>query len=236
MNYPEIANSIKNDLLKYAEPERKISSYKNHPTIMTVLGLRVPNQRIVIEAWLKKLAGLTPSQWIDLAQELINMQILECQQVAFEFLWKNKKALHELTLMQILELGKTLDNWVSVDMFCLSITGYCWRIGILNDSDIEKWAINENRWIRRCALVSTVPLNLRSRAGTGDSYRTLKICRMLINDHDDMVVKAMSWALRELSKSDKKIVELFIEEHNKDLHGRIKREVTTKLITGKKNV
>jgi 3-methyladenine DNA glycosylase AlkD len=231
----ELAKSILKDLERYADQERIKKIAIDHPTSMKVLGLKVPEQRRVIEEWRKKLSQFAEVQWIDLALALVSLDILECQQVAFEFMWKNKKALQKLTSEQILLLGKTLDNWVSVDVYCLSITGYCWRTGKLQDETIVQWAKNENRWIRRTALVSTVPLNLRSRGGTGDVVRTLLLCRLLVSDYDDMIVKAMSWALRELSKSDKQAVIRFMEENNSQLHPRVKREVQTKLTTGKKN-
>lgn len=50
-----------------------------------------------------------------------------------------------------------------------------------------------------------------------------------------MIVKALSWALRELSKHDKKAVGKFMQEHNENLAGRVRREVYTKLKTGRKN-
>ena len=43
-----------------------------------------------------------------------------------------------------------------------------------------------------------MPLNLRAAGGTGDAERTLAVCAQLAADRDDMVVKALSWALREL--------------------------------------
>ncbi|MFY9152067.1 MAG: DNA alkylation repair protein [Prolixibacteraceae bacterium] len=235
MTIPEIVEAIILDLTKYADPERKKMMAGNHPTSMETIGLKVPNQRKVIEQWRKILAPFTEQEWIQLAIVLVDTTILECQQVAFEFIWKNKKALQVITPEQIFALGKTLDNWVSVDMYCLCITGYCWRTGILTDSVIENWAKSENRWIRRTALVSTVPLNLRSRGGKGDVEHTLRICKMLVTDYDDMIVKAMSWALRELSKSDKQAVEEFLDQNYAKLHFRVKREVETKLRTGKKN-
>ncbi len=235
MTTSELVGAIRTDLAKFSSPERKAKIATDHPTAMQVLGLKVPDQRKVIEEWRKKLSGFSTEEWIQLAVDLTDTQILECQLVAFGFLWKNKKALQELTLEQLSALGKNLDNWVSVDVFCLCIAGNCWRTGILDDSVVEGWAKSKNRWIRRSALVSTVPLNLRARGGKGDVERTLKICRLLVNDPDDMVVKAMSWALRELSKSDKQAVVGFLEEFQDDLHTRVKREVTTKLRTGKKN-
>jgi 3-methyladenine DNA glycosylase AlkD len=54
-----------------------------------------------------------------------------------------------------------------------------------------------------------------------------------VNDRDDMVVKAMSWALRELTKSDRAAVERFLASH--DVAARVRREVMNKLKTGLKN-
>ena len=45
------------------------------------------------------------------------------------------------------------------------------------------------------ALVATTGLNVRNRGGYGDPQRTLMIATLLVDDHDDMVEKAMSWAL-----------------------------------------
>ena len=47
-----------------------------------------------------------------------------------------------------------------------------------------------------------------------------------------MVVKALSWALRELVVRDPGAVRTFLDEH--DLAARVRREVTNKLQTGLK--
>lgn len=83
--------------------------------------------------------------------------------------------------------------------------------------------------------MSTVPLNNRARGGQGDVERTLGVCRQLTVDRDDMVVKAMSWALRELSKRDQRAVKSFLRQHSDELAPRVRREVTNKLETGLKN-
>jgi 3-methyladenine DNA glycosylase AlkD len=61
------------------------------------------------------------------------------------------------------------------------------------------------------------------------------VCRLLIDDHDDMVVKALSWALRELVVHDPDAVSAFLSEHADVLAARVKREVRNKLTTGLKN-
>jgi len=49
-----------------------------------------------------------------------------------------------------------------------------------------------------------------------------------------MVVKALSWALRELSKRDPTSVAAFLREHEMRLASRVRREVKTRLETGRK--
>ncbi len=61
------------------------------------------------------------------------------------------------------------------------------------------------------------------------------ICNRFIDDHHDMINKAMSWALRELSKVDHPAVVDFMETHEPRLNNRVKREVWNKLNTGLKN-
>jgi 3-methyladenine DNA glycosylase AlkD len=58
---------------------------------------------------------------------------------------------------------------------------------------------------------------------------------VLLGDSDDMVVKAMSWSLRELAKQDPKVVEAFLLKEEGRLPSRVKREVLNKLRTGVKS-
>lgn len=51
-----------------------------------------------------------------------------------------------------------------------------------------------------------------------------------------MVVKALSWALRELSKQEPDVVRDYIEKHRNVLHKRVLREVNNKLQFGLKNI
>jgi 3-methyladenine DNA glycosylase AlkD len=83
--------------------------------------------------------------------------------------------------------------------------------------------------------VSTVPLNSRAQGGTGDTKRTLTVCKILVADRHDLVVKAMSWALRELSKRDPKNVRKFLSDYHNQLAPKVVCEVTSKLNTGLKN-
>jgi 3-methyladenine DNA glycosylase AlkD len=122
-----------------------------------------------------------------------------------------------------------------VDLFGCTLGGQAWRQGLLTDAIIEAWSRSPDRWRRRLALVCTVPLNSKARGGGGDVTRTLRICAALLEDRDDMVVKALSWALRELGKRDAPAVRRFLSQNQDRVASRVRREVTNKLTTGRKN-
>jgi len=133
------------------------------------------------------------------------------------------------------EFNQGIDNWWTVDAFALTLAGPAWLKGQVSDDLIQRWAHSEDLWWRRAALVSTVALNLRFKGGRGNVERTLGIYRLLVADHDDMVVKAMSWALRELVVHDADAVDQFLNEYEGALAARVQREVRNKLKTGLKN-
>ena len=154
--------------------------------------------------------------------------------VGYEIAHYHRPTLASLNLEKLERLGRGLDTWDSVDVFSLYLSGPAWRASRIGDEDVHGWARSEDRWWRRVALVSTVALNLKARGGAGDVARTIPVCRMLADDSDDMVVKALSWALRTSISHDRAAVEAFLAEYHHCLAGRVKREVNTKLSSGRK--
>ena len=181
----------------------------------------------------KGIAEAEPQQIIALALRLCDKP--ELRWVAYELVHHHKAALRSLDRETLERLGRGIDSWGTVDPFAVYLSGPAWREHQVPDSLIFSWARSENRWWRRAALASTVALNNKARGGTGDVSRTIDVCRMLVDDRDDMVVKALSWALRELVKHDPDAVSQFLDEHDRSLSPRIKREVQNKLNTGLKN-
>jgi 3-methyladenine DNA glycosylase AlkD len=154
--------------------------------------------------------------------------------VASEILAGRPEAVSQLKPDDIEKWRNGLADWASIDLYGVTVAGVAWRERRISDRTIMTWTKSSDRWTRRLALVATVALNSRARGGSGDAPRTLKVCRALIDDRDDMVVKALSWALRELSKRDRESVEHFLLVENDRLASRVRREVRTKLDTGLK--
>lgn len=176
----------------------------------------------------------SPSEYVlDFARVLLFTHGLRWQ--AYELIQAHKTAYCSLGETELEELGQGINSWWATDSFARTLSGPAWRDGQISDEVILRWARSPDLWWRRAALVSTVAFNVRTRGGKGDVPRTLMICNLLVNDHEDMVVKALSWALRELVYFDRASVERFIQEHEQALAGRVKREVGSKLRTGLKS-
>ena len=218
-----------------SDPARKAKSVSYCPTSMRVIGVSNPNMYGMIRELKKEHSEWKEQRWIDFCLELARTGIFECRGIAFELLGRSGKLLRTLTRQHLSLLAKGLDNWASVDHFAVGIYGVLWRMGTVRDEDIRALLESPDPWRRRIALVSTVALNLKSRGGTGDTERTLSVCEAVVEDRHDMLQKALSWALRELSKRDPASVRRFIEMHHNKLSGRVIREVRHKLTFGTKN-
>jgi 3-methyladenine DNA glycosylase AlkD len=172
---------------------------------------------------------------IGLALRLVRRKQFLLRFVAYELVQHHKSSFDNLNAGLLEELGRGIDSWAAVDTFACYLSGPAWREQQVSDALIMRWVRSRNRWWRRAAVVSTVPLNLKARGGLGDSSRTLEICAMVVKDRDDMVVKALSWALRELTKRDPELVRDFLAEHRRELAPRVLREVNNKIEHGLKS-
>lgn len=195
---------------------------------------RVPDLRTVRRAVSRGCRDLGAGDMVRLADGLLRSEEVP-RWFVYELFAEHPAAMAALDLGILERLGEGMQSWVEVDPFACFLSGVAWREGRITDRDIHRWAADPDRWWRRAALVSTVPLNLRSRGGTGDVRRTLRVCDLLRADRDDMVVKAMSWALRGLVPHDPGEVREYIDRYPDQLAPRVLREVTSKLETGLKS-
>ena len=199
------------------------------------IGLSVPRLREVLRRVHRELKSLPPRSVVSIVRALAALPYIEIRQAAYEILAARRDAFATIDAAFIRRLARGADNWGTVDGLGVTVVGRAWREGLIADSDVMGWARSTDRWMRRLALVATVGLNSKSRGGAGDPRRTLVVAARLLDDRDDMVVKALSWALRELVKRDPTAVRAFVAKHAERLAPRVRREVANKLDTGLKN-
>jgi 3-methyladenine DNA glycosylase AlkD len=191
-----------------------------------------PAARAIRREYSRILAQAEPEMVIGIALRLATQPGVTCRFVAYELVQYHRAA-KTLTLEELVKLGQGIDSWGAVDCFACSLSGPAWRDGQLSTAVIQGWAGSAERWWRRAALVSTVALSRRGEAE--DVRRVTSICALAVPDRDDMVVKALSWALRELAKKHPREASGFLARHKGDLAARVVREVQNKVATGLKN-
>lgn len=194
----------------------------------------VPVLRRVRKELSRKSTGMPAATILQAADRLLDDETVP-RWMSYEWIHHHGPAMSALDARTVRRLGRGMASWGDVDAFACLVAGPAWREGRVPDGEIHRWASSPDRWWRRAALVSTVPLNNAARGGRGDAPRTLAVCLLLQDDRDDMVVKAMSWALRALSVRDRAAVVRHLDEHGGSLAPRVLREVRHKLETGLKS-
>ena len=235
MDRTDVVNELMEALSDLGSAERREKSRTYFPTSQKVLGVTNPDIKELIKELKKQYSDWNPSNWIALCKALVATGVFECQVMAFELIGRDRKLLEALEYKDLSALGRNLDNWASVDHYTVGIFGVLWVRGVVQDSHIDTLLKSDNFWDRRVAVVSTVALNLKSRGGKGDTARTIAVCERVVDDRHDMIQKALSWALRELSRRDRDAVLTFMEQYEKRLANRVVREVNHKLEFGTKN-
>jgi 3-methyladenine DNA glycosylase AlkD len=190
-----------------------------------------PALRAVRKQWSKTLKDADAEVVIEVARLLERSAAQSLKWPAYELVRFHPGAFAALTEAQIVDFAGRIASWYATDAFGTILTGALWAKGRLPDALIDRWSRADDRWLRRSALVATVGRN----ASVPSPAATLAICLRLAGDADDMVEKAVSWALRYLSQKEPEVVASFMAEHGEKFRPRVKREVRNKLSTGLKN-
>ncbi len=232
----QIAREILDELRAAGSPRRAdLMAAEYMTTNMAHLGCTVPDVRRIARSHARELAA-DPAKAVGVAAALVALKNHDARQVAYEILGAIPAARDGLGVRQLEALSHGNDNWAAVDGFCSALSGPQYATGVLAPSVLERWARSRDPWMRRAALATIATsfqrASLRRQSPVAPSVR---VCALLVDDRHDHVVKALSWALRNLSSRDRAVVARFVAEHEARLAARVKREVARKLTTGTKN-
>ena len=117
-----------------------------------------------------------------------------------------KKEIYELYLNKT----KYINNWDLVDVTAQHIVGA--YLMDKNKAPLYRLTKSEDLWERRISVMATFCFIKRERYED-----TLKIAKILLNDKEDLIHKAVGWMLREIGKRDMVIEEAFLKQHYKEM-------------------
>jgi 3-methyladenine DNA glycosylase AlkD len=103
-----------------------------------------------------------------------------------------------------------VNNWDLVDGSAPTIAG-----GYFEERDrsqLRRWARSKKLWERRIAMLATYRYIKR-----GDFRDALAIARILRDDPEDLIHKAVGWMLREIGNRDRGVEERFLRAHHRKM-------------------
>ena len=103
-----------------------------------------------------------------------------------------------------------INSWDLVDTSAHYIVGP--YLSDKSRAPLYKLAQSESLWERRIAIMSTFDYIKKD-----DFFVTLKIAKILLNDPEDLIHKAVGWMLREIGKRRLKEEEDFLKRHYRNM-------------------
>lgn len=170
------------------------------PGVSTFYGVRVPTLRALAKG-VRREYRQNPEALVQIAANS----------------WKLASREHELFGLFLLGYVKTIgpaerwelgerflpqvSHWEACDQLCAALLGEALAQDSTFMDTLESWIHDDNTWVRRAALVSTVYLR-RSKFSADLALeldqRALMMCEALLDDKEHYIRKAVDWAIREV--------------------------------------
>lgn len=119
---------------------------------------------------------------------------------------KEKTAVYDLYLKNT----HRINNWDLVDSSASQIVGSYLESG--DRRILYRLAKSASVWERRIAVISTFQF-----IGNNQFDDALKLAKLLIDDEEDLIHKAVGWALREIGKRDAAVEKAYLQAHYKKM-------------------
>lgn len=214
-------NAFLQKLQQLSNPERAIADQRYHKSSREHWGIQVP----ICEKLTRNLSKeLEYAELIQLAKDLWDTNLFDPMMCAAKMLSLPQLKPSEVLWETILHCLKSVDGWALEDSLC----HVAWKCVLADQNlldEIEEWTKDPNFWMRRAALVYTLPFAKPGR----DPEKSLTWASGYASDSEWFIQKAIGWWLRVLGKHNPERVSLFLDVHWQQLKGVARKEATRKL-------
>jgi 3-methyladenine DNA glycosylase AlkD len=134
------------------------------------------------------------------ADKLIVDRFLETKSVGISVLARYRRSLTPALLprWKAWLAGNHSSNWATTDAICGELIGPVLIAHPAKAAVMRAWSKDGNMWVRRASIVGLCPLARHGQA----LDLVYEIARRLHVDKEDLIQKAVGWALREAGKTD----------------------------------
>lgn len=198
-----------------ADETRAAEMAAYHKTPRTYLGVSNPQIDALVQVWRAELDGngLDVPGRVDLAARLWQSDVFEARIAAAKLLTQARLRPDDAAWDLIRSWVPQLDGWAIAD-HAMKAADRRLQADPARLDQVETWLEDPNPWVRRAALVATLPWT-RLRNPKPDELaqraRLLDWLRRLADDRDNAIQKAIGSWLRDLSKHDPQQVRDWLE-------------------------
>ncbi len=191
------AAAIEHSLRALGTPERAAQEKAYLKSDLEFAGTPVPVIRSVVRSWCREQHGLDHDGLVAVIQALWGRPVHECRMAAAELLTANGSLLDAADLVLLEGMLRTARTWALVDGLAASVVGGLVERHPELTATLDRWAADEDFWIRRSALLALLgPL----RRGTGDFERFSRYADQMLTEREFFIRKTIGWILRETAK------------------------------------
>lgn len=213
--------SFLQELQKLRNESRAERDKRYHKSAREHWGVSVPECAQLARALTQ---GFDEKKLFLLAHSLWETDLFDAMVCAAKILMLSRIKLSELLWATILQFLKKVDGWALEDHLA-NVAGKCILANESLLNQIEEWTKHPNFWMRRAALVYTLPF---AKPGKNPE-RMLGWAASYASDPEWFIQKAIGWWLRDLGKHNPERVLLFLNTHGDKLKAVAKKEATRKL-------
>lgn len=187
-------------------------------------GTNVPTLRKLAKPAAK---GLDHDQLMALVSELWSRPVHERRFVAALLLGERSNLLSASDLPTIEQMLRAAKTWALVDTLVPHPVGdISERDPVESQSFFDRWATDEDFWLRRSALLAQlVPL----REGRGDWARFTRYADQMLDEREFFIRKAIGWILRDTSRKRPELVRDWVAPRTGRMSGVTIREAVKRL-------
>ena len=212
-----------------ADPAKAAEMAAYHKAPREYLGIAVPDIERAVAEWR---AGADVPERVALAAGLWDSDIHEARLAAAKLLTQARLGEGDPAVWaEFLRWVPGFDAWAIADHACKA--GERRLVAVPERLDtVEDWISDPNMWVRRAALVSTLPWTKQNHPTPAEEAardRILGWAATLAPDRDWFIQKAIGWWLRSLSLHDPARVRAFLAGPGAALKPFARREATRRM-------
>ena len=186
------------------------------------LGIKTPERKELYKEFMNERKKDTVVDW-DFIYKCYDLPEREFQYLAISYMNTVKKLFNNDDMEKIKRLITYKSWWDTVDSIAPIVGDICIQYPLIKDDVIGKWIFSNNIWLKRVSIL----FQLKYKGRTDTEFLSKAIVNNS-NTSEFFINKAIGWALREYSKTDKNW-EMFKCTKNKKKN--IKKSYINKKIT-----